>query len=56
VYDERIETHQKIFENAQESRIRSALNVGPFLAELERKSEALAMLTKSASEVDEGRR
>ncbi|KAG2146228.1 hypothetical protein DEU56DRAFT_909908 [Suillus clintonianus] len=52
LYDGENRIHQRIFETAQESRIRSALNVNPFLFEQDRKNEALAALTKSASEYD----
>ncbi|KAG1725946.1 hypothetical protein EDD22DRAFT_853621 [Suillus occidentalis] len=54
MYNEGIKAHQEIFENAQASRIRSALNSNPFLSEQEKKAEALAALIASASIYEQG--
>lgn len=55
LFSDRNRTHNKIFDDAREAVIRSALNGCPFLTEQERKRVALEALTSKAKVYDQGK-
>ncbi|KAG2147493.1 hypothetical protein DEU56DRAFT_899384 [Suillus clintonianus] len=56
IYDECSKTHQRIFKNAQESLIRDAVNITPFLSEHEKKQAAQQALINAASHYESGKK